>query len=85
VCSFTGADRRPLLATGDVSPSVKIWDPGTRQQECALGGGVTDSVWSVCGFTAGDGRPALASSGDDTVVRIPPAVDKTRAVPCYFP
>jgi WD40 repeat protein len=68
VCAVNVQHGRPLLASGSLDGTVRIWDPADGTEQAVLRGH-HGSVNAVCGF-AQDGRILLASGGDDQVVRI---------------
>jgi energy-coupling factor transporter ATP-binding protein EcfA2 len=65
---------RPLLATGDVKGTVRVWDLGMRDLRMIMGGiaGMPGHEGLVSALVVSDleGRPVLASSGYDGKVRL---------------
>ena len=66
----TGADGRPLLASGGEDRMVLLWDPATGDPVGAPLRGHTGWVQSVAFGAGADGQPLLASGGRDEIVQL---------------
>jgi WD40 repeat protein len=70
VAAFTGSDGRPVLATGSIDETIRIWDAATGEQIGEPLTGHTGGVTAVAAFAGPDGRTLLATGGRDETVRI---------------
>ncbi|MFF3095497.1 WD40 repeat domain-containing protein [Streptomyces cyaneofuscatus] len=66
---FEGADGQPLLAVGDVTGAVRIWDPATAIVRHARSGH-QGAVTAMAVLTGSQNRRLLATAGDDRTLRL---------------